>query len=165
MSLFSSLMSTNIDDVEAPRPVPEGWYVFRIASPPNVREGETGSGFEYASFTIPAMIVSPHDVDLGELDAFGDPGGIFVDLSWFRMEPNPDWSEESRARAERRDAAREAEIANFFKKTLDIRGVSLEEACAQSVGREFLGKVKWEAPRDDPEGPPVPRIKKTLPCD
>jgi hypothetical protein len=66
---FGSLLDTNADEIERPKPMPEGSYLWRVTGLPRF-DKSSKKQTEFAEFTL-TCIAAGEDVDAVELEALG----------------------------------------------------------------------------------------------
>lgn len=141
---FNEISGRVADTIERPPLAPQGIYTMVVDKIPVVNDvkGKDGAVYKSVEYQCYALRGGP-EVDVEELQKFGDPKGIRVRLSFmYQIEPE--------------DANRIAQT-QFREKTFlaDHLGLpgdkSLKELRNQAAGQQFLGTLGYRADTNNPE--------------
>lgn len=150
---FADALNTKLEDIERPPLLPAGTYVWRITKS---EQGEvTGKdGTEYATLNFFCSCVAPQAVDEEALAEFGNPVGAPNRVSFMFNTA---------------DAAKfkntEYRLRTFLGDHLGVdMTMTLKEAIAAATNQQFLGEIKWEPSRNNPDET-YANISRTAPVD
>ena len=138
---FTTALDVNPDDVEAPKVLPTGTYVFTVTKPPEMRTFGKDDGWVAYEFQV-KVVEATDDVDPDQLDDFGKVAGTPMRVSF--MTANDESDKNSLLRWQN-------QIKKFLIRHLQVEGETLAEAAGNSVNAQFLGVVKHRADKNDPE--------------
>jgi len=147
---FSTALDTEIGSVEKPPLVPRGTYIAQVSRLP--KNETVGANKNWDKLVFPLKLIAPtDDVDIDDLQAFGDIGNAYVEhVFMFNKEDE----------AAFKKGLYYAQM--FLEQTLEITGVTFREGLAQSIGRELLVTIDWDPNEKNPDDPYV-RVKSVAP--
>jgi hypothetical protein len=130
MTDFQSILDMPLGEVEAPKPLPRGTYLFVVAGPPTftkVGKDQTDA----ADFAL-KVLQATEDVQADDLQTYGEPVmGKSMRARFFLT----------------KDAAKR--LDDFLHISLGIEGaMKLREAIALAPGRQCYGVVEWTPSAD-----------------
>lgn len=135
MANFASVLDRPSSEVERPKPLPVGTYVWAILGLPK-RDKSTKKGTEYVAFKVKAL-AARDDVDPEALEEYGGLKEVTRDLTFYTTEKSG------------------YRLKEFLTETLEIdleTGTkdekSLWEAAQETNGCQFLGTVTHEPSED-----------------
>lgn len=143
MDFLEALKSTKTDEVEPPKEMPIGTYVWTVSKVPSATVTKSG---EWSIVEFPIKCVSAmDDVDEDDLAEFGAVSGVTSRIS-FMAPTDPD----------RKNEAERAiyNIEQFLTKVLQIdteAGESLHETMGKAINHQFLGQATYRADPNDAE--------------
>lgn len=121
---FEDIQNLKLDDIEDPKPFPIGTYLWMVQGmPENIKSQQKQTpGIVFKFKPIQAQ----EDVDRAALD---EAGGLQKEITHTFWMPQEGWGKASILR-------------NFLRDVLGIQsGLSLPQAIAESVGRQFKGHI------------------------
>ena len=142
---FNSILDQKMDDIEAPKALPKGPYLFAIEKPYEQRKSGADDQWTVIEFTC--TVKEPGDaVDADELSEYGNPAGATVRLS-FMFNNDADENEDSA----RKNASTQNRLKKFLEDALEIEAKTMKEALAATQGCSFYGTVDHRPNKNNPE--------------
>lgn len=143
VNFLDALNTQAVSEIEKPKAMPKGTYSFTIAKVP---ENSTTNDGEWSSVNFSAKVLAPQeDVDADELEAFGDPAGRLMRVS-FMAPTDPD------KKADIDQAL--YNLRRFLTEVLQVEASdeeTLSLLMAKSPNHQFLGKVTHRQRKDTGE--------------
>lgn len=142
MPNFRDIGAKKAEDIARPPLPPPGAYLWKITKPAEIRDVRSGQQeWEAVEFSIQAQAPTA-DVDTMALSEYGAVNKIFNRVS-FMFDKNDKTAFETT----------EYQLKRFLQDHVKCwqDGMSLSEAMAAAVGREFLGTIVWKADKNDSE--------------
>lgn len=134
MSVFSKILTRNLDDVEAPKTLPVGSYTFKVSLKVKAPKNEDDDGYVQGIF-IPT--VAKADVNPDEIAAFGDLENARVFNRFWLRDGRDEWK-----------------MKQFLKLLgVETAGRTLLEAIQAADGYLIDAAVEHDPNPDDPERP------------
>lgn len=156
---FNTILSTKMSDIEPPKVLPKGTYLFKIARP--YSEDKTGENDKWTRVQFQCEVVEAGDQidDPQALEDFGNPAGVTIRHTFmFNNEADEDPD------AARRNDSALNRLKKFLENALEIEADTLKDAMTEATGKPFYGMVDHRPNRDNPEEV-YPEIRHTGPVD
>lgn len=142
MASFSEALNRPAETIKRPPPPPLGHYIMGVAKVPGAAEPINTQKFQGSKLTIPIQIISASDdVDMDELEAFGNPAGFNLRLDFlFNEAPGEEMKFES--------------TLNRLKEFCAAAGADVETGTPQEwlmnlPGAQFLGELRHRVNPND----------------
>lgn len=150
---FTSMLDTQVDDIEKPPVQPQGTYIWSVSKSPSQETTKSGEWY-IVEFPVQA-VAAEEDVDPDELEEYGDVSSARNRVSF--MFPTDPAKENDRARSMYR-------LKKFLLETLCVEeesGDTLNTLLSKAINHQFLGTAAWRVDGDDT----YVDIKSTAPLD
>lgn len=137
---FSSALDTKASDIERPKDLPQGTYIWSVSKIPTSEATKSG---EWFIFEFPLRVVSPEeDVDQDLLDEFGSVAGQMGRISFMLS------SDDDRKADNDKTMFR---LRNFMQRILRVdcdEDATIREMLDASVNCQFYAQCTWRQGTD-----------------
>lgn len=138
MPSFTDALDKNFDDIERPKNLPVGNYIWVVEKQPAFEKAKDGS-YEFLDFQLKCVAPSD-DVDPDALREFGDTSNVRQRLRFIF------------STTEKNDYDRALfNLKRFLEEHLQVEAANIKEALAKSVGHQCMAEVSWQPDKNDPE--------------
>lgn len=145
---FNKILDQKMDDIEAPKILPKGTYLFRIAEP--YSEETTGRDDEFTRIQFICEIIEAGDQidDKAALEEFGNVAGVKVRHA-FLFNNETEGDEE----ASRRNDSTANRLKKFLANTLELDEPTMKDNLTAATGIQFYGTVTHGKNANNPDEP------------